>query len=145
MTPILLNWRELERVYAVANTPGYIVRHYRADETVQRLARSHSATELLEIADRTLSRSKSGRKVRDVTTAYAALVALTFKNPDLKVATAAASLPLQWASSIVGSWIRDAVPTETITLKVPQKIEPPVPTKNSVSTTTVELEPDARR
>jgi hypothetical protein len=103
----------LEKVYVVANTPSYVYRHFRAEEGVQTLGKIYDSRRLVEhIVE---IERKEERTLGDIISAYAATVALTFKNigevkevmRDLRIER------VEWAVKILSLWIATCVPTDT--------------------------------
>lgn len=119
----ILNEKELSRIYLVANTPSYLLRHYRADESVQALARSKTAFDLLSHAADIAKRRD--RTLEEVVSAYAALVATTFKSPKetLGLSKAFSLEGLNWASDILSF----AANQKTTTQQVRVTLGPPSP------------------
>lgn len=96
-----LNLRQLGRIYLLANIPSYLYRHYRANPTVQDFAKKNTVSDLFSMVARIGRRED--RTLDEITQAYAALVALTFKNSqDVKSARAQVSLDgINWAEDIL--------------------------------------------
>lgn len=76
MTP-RIEVQSLAQVFLVANTPAYLVKHFRRSDSVQRLANEASTEELVQLYERA-----AGNRTLDELTVlgYAALVALTLQN-----------------------------------------------------------------
>ena len=64
-------------VYAVSNTPAYLVRKLRGEPSTLSFARANSADDLIGLISG--KDSKEVRTLEDVALAYAAMVALTYK------------------------------------------------------------------
>jgi hypothetical protein len=97
----ILNQSQLAQIYLVANTPSYLFRHYRADSSIWEVARRYSVAELvLSVAE---IAHLDERTLNQVVLAYAALVALSFKNPkEVHAATAHVSFAgLNWAEHLL--------------------------------------------
>ena len=112
-----LNIDQLAQTYLVANTPSYLYRHYRSDQSVQDFARHNNTEDLVSIAEQ-ISRFKN-RTLEDLILAYAAIVALTFKDfREVKDALGRASFTgLDWATDIIKLWDNTRIPTQTINVK----------------------------
>jgi hypothetical protein len=95
----VLNENELARIYLVSNTPSYLFRHYRADQSVQELSSRHSAVDLLSFA--TQVAQLHNRTLRQVIQAYAALVAFTLKNPQVRIDDPESLKNLNWSHAIL--------------------------------------------
>jgi hypothetical protein len=83
----IINLDALRRWYLFANIPGYLFRHFRSDDSVRALGRAYGANDLIQEVVRVDSLGVSS--VDETTLAYAALVALSFRNAD----EVAAALP----------------------------------------------------
>lgn len=84
----------------IANTPTYLFRRFRADQSVKMLADAHSAVDLLVEVK---LREQAEQTLLDQVVSYACLVALSFK-PPLEVEKALAlctPMNLDWAEEIV--------------------------------------------
>jgi hypothetical protein len=108
----ILNLPELRRIYAVSNTPSYLLRHFRREPSVKELADSSTASELYSCATRPASR----RTLDGLTTAYACLAALTFKRtPDIeRLAKPDDLADLDWGWSVLEAWRRQSKPTTVL-------------------------------
>ena len=94
-----LNENQLGRIYIVANTPSYLFRHFRAEQSVQRLAKQNTAQDLIEFARGVAVANK--RTLKQVIEAYAAIVALTFKDKGTIEIDPDSFNGLDWARSIL--------------------------------------------
>jgi len=101
----LLNTQELAGAYVAANTASYLFRRFRAESSVLDFARAHSAQELAAHAANIAANVEHANLIA-VVSAYAAVVALTFKEPqDVTAALAGKSLDrLEWADLILRLW-----------------------------------------
>ena len=132
----LLNLEELRRLYAFANTPAYLFRRFRRDESVKRLADAVSLPELVsEIKE---VDGNPERSLDDVVSAYAALVAATHKNP-ARTRPALESLVvsnLDWIGSIIELWAATLISTDKhiMTMK-PTLVAPEAISRSTTSTT----------
>lgn len=122
-----LNIKELARWYYFANTPAYLFRHYRSDETLQAFANSHTVDELAEEVVRIAQGDPQTRSIHEIVIAYASLVAMTFKNVrEVREALAPHDLgSLAWAHRILNLWEPYPTISETMELSspVPQMTE----------------------
>jgi hypothetical protein len=111
----------LEERYMFANTPGYILRHFREAPAVKQLATSHSIAQLVAVV--TAVEGKPSPSIEDIVDGYSAIVALTyFENVDLKaIAAAFPNRKLVWATKILTNWINQNL---TKTAQIYTKPEP---------------------
>lgn len=121
----ILNIDALTNVYLVANTPAYLFRHFRNNETVQNFADSHSVAQLASEINRVSALTVPERNIRDIVSAYSSIVGLTFKNPAdvLKVLENVEFNRILWGDRILSLW--EPYPTYVTTMDV----EPSVQTK----------------
>lgn len=103
--------RRLTEIYLVANTPPYLYRQFRSDQSVQNLADQTSEEELVKLIKQVDSSEE--RKISDVAVAYAATVALTFKDSkSVDLALDGVQFEnLQWVRSILRFWKETTIPT----------------------------------
>ena len=94
----------LARVYAVANTPSYLYRHFREEETIKNLAAVCSEKELVEYIIEV--DSKDAPKLSEVVSAYACCIALTFHNLKSVIAVmkGVKLSRLEWVERILKIW-----------------------------------------
>ena len=96
-----------------ANTPGYLLRHFRAHPGVRALADKISAEELVAAAKQIDEMKERGPEA--VTAAYVALVGLLFK--DLREARKALEgvsfEKLDWANRVITTVLEPRIVTET--------------------------------
>jgi hypothetical protein len=108
-----LNLHGLADVYVLANTPAYLYRWFRADESVRALARSHPTGELASRLNTILDQHNLG--FDELILAYALLVCLTMK--DYREARPfiehLAYNRLEWATEILEIW--EAIRTVIVT------------------------------
>lgn len=132
----ILNIDALANIYIVANTPSYLLRHFKNNQSVQQFADMHSAEELAEAIARVSSIAISDRTMDDIVVAYAAIVGLTFKNAS-KVEAVTATLDfhnIHWGRKILFLW--EPYPTVEATMDTPRKL--PVEPNMSMS---VDIQP----
>ena len=101
----------------MANTPGYILRTFRAQEEVERLSRSHTVEELIETI-REIDLMDAPR-ISNLITAYVAAVALTYKKSGAYIRSLA-SLPLRrlhWVPRIINLWEAEGSSTTDVVLR----------------------------
>ena len=91
----------LARVLAVANTPNYLLRHYRGDTGVDRFAKAASTHELFAFVSDVAT--KEEKSFEESVRAYAALVGLAYKPiAEIKQWLAHHDLPqFHWARELV--------------------------------------------
>jgi hypothetical protein len=113
----------LAEIYLTSNTPAYLYRQFRADASLRAFALESTSTDLLNHLERYTS-SPSGR-LGDVVRSYAALVALTFREPDGEMQQLAArkARGLEWATQILELWLESSTRTQRITIAVTPTIE----------------------
>lgn len=135
----ILNEPHLVRNYLVANTPGYLYRNYRSDASVLEMASRNTIEDLISLAVKTENATQ--RTLREVVFAYAAIVALTFKNHSevLKKTKDVSFVNLEWANKLLELGNRDQMANLDIVIKVPPKLEPK-PTQPGSSTGTLAIE-----
>src|SRR5712692_6321063 len=109
--------KRLAELYLAANTAPYLYRHYRAEESVQLLAKENTAAELMAMITDTVK--KNNRSSLDMATAYAAVVAITFR--DFKEISAPIKnsrvIELEWWDQIFELWDRSRTSTGTTKIK----------------------------
>ena len=96
-----LNLERLGRIYLLAKIPSYLFRHFRADPSVQEFARNNTVADLFSLVAEVARQEQ--RTLEQITQAYAALAALTFKNArEVREARAHVSLTgISWAEHIL--------------------------------------------
>lgn len=121
MTEARLNYGQLERVYVLANTPSYLVRNFREEESVRRLARESSAAALKAYLRQVTPR----RRLRETVAAYAVLVALGSAGVRLtkQELEALESAGLHWARVVDALASEAPVATTAASLQPPPRIE----------------------
>jgi len=102
----------LEKIYIVANTPSYLYKHFKREVCVERLASNYNVKELIKhIAQ--IDRKKE-RLLADVTSAYAACVAMTFH--DVRTVTGLMRQlkfrNIEWVKEIINIWESSYIPTQ---------------------------------
>ena len=104
---------EITTHYLFANTPSYLYRKLRADDSVKALADSSTPIELAAIVERIDQQPE--RTPEDIATAYAALVAATFHGTrDVRATFGALSFRhLDWAYTILRLWYDTQITTDT--------------------------------
>lgn len=123
-----LNEVELTRIYLVANTPSYLYRHYRVEETVQALAK-YDVSQLLSALNETAAEN---RTLKQVVVSYAILVALTFKNPDeVRRAMNQDLHGLTWAEEILAFGNTRQASNQQFTIEVKPKANVSSPRRGS--------------
>ena len=133
----LLNLEELRRIYVFANTPAYLFRRYRGDESVKALADAASLTELIsEIKE---VDGNPERSFDDVVSAYAALVAATHKDqaPTRAAFESLVISNLDWTASIIEIWAATLISTVRQLMTMKPKLGPFHDTSLSIASTTV--------
>ena len=120
-TPSLSDLERLAMIYFVANTPSYLYRHYRADQSVQSLSRNNDSKALVEYLVEILNEEKF--LDLEMAYAYAVLVALTFKDlNEVESALEVISLDnLDWGNDIISMWSQTNIRTEKIKIKIESK------------------------
>lgn len=122
--PSKLAMREVTALYLFANTPVYLYRKLRANESVKALSDSARPVELAALAA-TIDRKRK-RSPQDIAVAYSAIVAATFHD-SRDVHAAFDSLVLRhidWASTILQYWYNTLVVTDTRTVRLsPREME----------------------
>lgn len=116
----ILNLEALETIYLVANTPSYLLRHYRNNQSVQSFANLHSIDELVSEIDRVSSLDISSRTLEDIVGAYSAIVALTFKSSD-EIERASNKLSFEnilWAEQILYLWEPEPTVEAVLTVEI---------------------------
>ncbi len=99
--------------YLFANTPVYLYRRLRAEESVKALADSATPLELAALVAKMDRKRKRGPE--DIAVAYSAIVAATFHS-SREVHEAFDQLNLRhldWANAILGFWYETLVSTDT--------------------------------
>jgi hypothetical protein len=88
-------------IYLLANTPAFLFRRMRSNPVVQRLAESESERSLVS-EYRSLGR-KTERDIEEVASAYAALCALTLREPppSRRTFSQLAKVDFDWGATIV--------------------------------------------
>jgi hypothetical protein len=135
----ILNEPQLARIYLVANTPAYLYRNYRADPSVWEIARRHTVDDLVSFA----VEHANERKLKDVVFAYAALVALSFKDQrEVLDRTANVSFEnLDWGRKLLELGRHEQTGNVKIEITVPPRIEQqPSTTSSSANTGTLSIE-----
>lgn len=119
----------ITRIYMVANTPAYLFDRLCSAAPVHTLADSAKPSQLTSLYKKVASKER--RSVEDVAMAYAALVALTMKQPEPSRAMLVRlrSVPMQWGPAIIGLYLARPAKTTTASFTVP----PPRPTINGAS------------
>lgn len=118
-----LNENELARIYLVANTPSYLYRHYRSDQSVQEVSNQNSAMDLLLFA-RQIAQLPN-RTLRQVIQAYAGLVALTLKDVEVRIDDRNSLQGLDWGEAILSLGSNNQVSTSQIQLSSLPKLTRP--------------------
>lgn len=133
----ILNEPQLARIYLVANTPSYLYRHFRADSSVLEIAKRNTIDDLVSFAASIANAPK--RTLRDVVSAYAALVALTFKNQhEVSEKTADVSFEnLDWARRIVDLGGYNQTRNVKIDINIPPRVEQQSPDRSSRNPSTI--------
>lgn len=126
--------------FIFANTPAFLYRRLRADASVIQLARSQTASALVNDVKRTALASDSS--VNDVARGYAALVALTLQEGSewKELRSLPASMTLRWLTDILAIHELRSRPTTTILLQAPSAL-PDARLPQSASSTTLVLRP----
>src|ERR1700760_2584573 len=90
-----LNTSNLIERLGYANTPAYLYKHYRQDQTVYDLSKSYSIEDLVNYLKDNLNNVKS---IEDLVVVYATIISLTFKDEkDVKdIFIALKGSPLRW-------------------------------------------------
>lgn len=116
-----LNEAQLARIYLVANTPLYLYRHYRDDPSVHELVRKNTISDLVGIIKDIAG--TNDRTLKEITLAYASLVALTFKNPkEVKAATSQVHMGgITWARAILAFGASQQASSQQFTVKLEPK------------------------
>lgn len=122
-----LNENQLGRIYLVANTPSYLFRHYRLDESVQRLARQNTVSDLVDFVSSVAT--NRDRTLLQTLQAYAALVALTFKGKETRSVNQDLFEGLDWARSIVALGAASKTATTEVQLTSKPTVEVSVTTR----------------
>lgn len=128
-----LNFNQLARIYVMANTPSYLYRHYKADSSVREFAKLNTIEGLINIIREVAALTPENRKIEHIVLAYAAIVALTFKNP-IEVIHNLADLSLEslfWAKEILSLWNSSQTTTQTIKINAPSPVQIPQKTVNA--------------
>lgn len=96
-----LNVRRLAEIWVVSNTPAYLLKHYRNEESVRNLAKKSKIDELLSKVS--YHTENPCRNIDEITELYAALVAITLQNPiGLNIDVNKLNLDtIQWARRIL--------------------------------------------
>ncbi len=108
-----LTAKQLADICLVANTPGFLLKHFRRHLFVQELAREHTSAELLQAAAKLQSQEQFSDK--DLLLVYALIAALSLKTDrDVKTALyCLRELSVRWARILVelaeGDIQRDSV------------------------------------
>jgi len=134
-----LNIPAFVRHYMLANTPGYLYRHLRAEPSVKSLAEASTPKELLAAV--TSLEVRPERRPEDVAIAYAMLVALSFQNYGAvrEALTNWQPKTLTWARHILSIITQTAIVTTTIPLHVPRGRVMADPEKNDTPSTILEM------
>lgn len=133
-----LRFDQLARIYLVSNTPSYLYRHFKADSTVQDLARLNSPLDLASTLGEIAAIDPNERTLRQIVSAYASIVALTFKQPR-EVFDAVADIRLSsivWGDKILNLWNASETTTQVTEVVVPPKIVTPTPTSTRTNVVT---------
>jgi cytochrome c-type biogenesis protein CcmH/NrfG len=120
-----------ESVFAIANTPLFLVRKLRADPAVQELARENTEEEILS-ALRAAVRNEP-QSARDYVVPYVYLIALAIKNNTAALRKAIEIRPpyADWYDYIANYLVQSSTPTVRNTLIFPPNIAPVSTTKSS--------------
>jgi hypothetical protein len=115
-----IDW--LSQIYAVSNTPSYLYRRYRADKTVENLAKTYTPEELLNCIFQI--DNKNNLTLEDVVTAYAATVGLTFHDIkfSINMIKHVQFQKLEWVQNIINVWEETRIPAQLINLRNKPKI-----------------------
>jgi len=118
----------LVQTYMVANTPGYLYKHYRRMEALQELRKRYSPEELATFVEEVDTSPEAS--LEDVVKAYAATVALTLGDNSSAVAVVEGLRVerLAWVKRIVETWRS----TFTITSKFVYRSEPKIGVKQNI-------------
>jgi len=125
MNPDELNLIQASKVYAVANTPLFVVRKLQEDPSVQTLGRESSGEDILRFLE-VVTRARPENPVEAVTP-YALLVALWFK-PEARYLHDAARIPAPfhpWYSYIADALISTFSPIKHQAITVPGQLSNP--------------------
>lgn len=107
-------------VYAVSNTPAYLVRKLRGEPSTLSFARANSADDLIGLISG--KDSKEVRTLEDVALAYAAMVALTYKgHANFEKLSRLRPKNLSWFWKIIAYWERFRIPSQEIAIE-PKKV-----------------------
>jgi len=136
----ILNEPQLARTYLVANTPSYLLRHYRAEPSVYDLATRNTVDDLVSFASEVANDDK--RKLKEVVFAYATIVALTFKNQSEvnEKLTNISFQKLDWAEKILSFAEHNQAANIKIEVRIPPRIDQQLKQSSSESSITVPIE-----
>jgi hypothetical protein len=120
----ILNQSQLAQIYLVANTPSYLFRHYKADSSIWELARRYSVDELVSAIAEIANLNE--RTLNHIVLAYAALVALSFKNPrEVEAAASRVSFDrLNWAQHILALAKSQQTSTQEFEIQARPTVQP---------------------
>jgi hypothetical protein len=136
----ILNESQLARIYLVANTPSYLLRKFRADPSVFELSKRNTVDDLVSFAANIPNSDK--RTLKDVVFAYAAIVALTFKNRQ-EVAEKGAHVSfehLDWARRILDLGGNDQTGNAKFDVNIAPRIEQQSPQRSAINSVTISVE-----
>ena len=122
MTPNSDEIRQFREIYLVSNTPSYLHKRLRQLPAVQRLAESMSVDDLAREYKRYASAVR--RTPDDLSTAYALLVAISFKEPEHAI-PALRSLnvtKLEWARTLRDLAMAKTPSTQSIRIITPPTV-----------------------
>jgi hypothetical protein len=127
----------LGRIYLVANTPSYLYRHFRRDSSVIELARATSTDALAGFVREVQDLPE--RSPTDVAAAYAAVVALTFHDPERVRAEMGdiSESALAWIGPILKLWYDSFIATQIVEIPYKPQILPQRHREGASSNTTV--------
>jgi len=138
-----LNFESLAKWYYFANTPSYLFRHFRNDESLQQFADHHTVDELAKAVFDIASVKAENRAIKDIVLAYSCVVGLTFKNArEVHDALAGRDIAsIVWANRIMNMWTPYPTVVETMELSSPLPSREPAhlsePSKTSELNTVV--------
>jgi len=134
---VKLNKKAVTQIYLVANTPTYLFRHLRSEQSVKDLANHWPSQTLLEQVATIDAQAK--RSEVDIAIAYAALVAATYRDPR-EVAEARASVKiknLSWVDDILAIWFDSATPESSVLFTAQPRQAEQFQISDATSSTTV--------
>jgi|GEM_PF-1244018 len=73
----ILNMRELTARYLFANTPYYLYKHFKSENTIEDLSQKYSSEKLISLLDSILK--EEIEEIEDAVIIYAILISLTYK------------------------------------------------------------------